>query len=161
MKPWASCIVAITSMMLLAGSAPPLQVSRTMCKPAEVALFSCPIGRHIVSVCGAGSTATYRFGLPGHVQVEAANGLFATRGYSGGGETQIAFERRGYSYVVYDRLVRTGFGEDGHHDPEQSSGVLVLKGTKIAADRHCSGTNDHGIDSTRPKRLPQGRFVER
>jgi hypothetical protein len=58
--------------------------------------------------------------------------------YSGGGETQIAFARNGFDYVVYSRVVRTGFGPEGRHDPQDQAGVFVKKGGRTISDRRCT-----------------------
>jgi hypothetical protein len=147
--------------LLLLGAASPRAATGHMCRAAEAPVFACPIGRKLVSVCAGRGSATYRFGARGRPEVQISGGRRAQRSYSGGGETQIAFARGGYRYVVYDRLVRTGFGRDGRHDPQASSGVLVLKGAKVTADLRCTGNGAHTIDRARAAVLPEGPFTER
>ncbi len=111
----------------------------SLCRAKEAQTFSCPVGRKIVSICGEGAGAIYRFGRPGRVEMEARGPTTAQIGYSGGGEAQVAFAGQGYSYVVYDRTVRTRFTPDGRHDPAFSQGLLVVKGAHVVADRPCRG----------------------
>lgn len=153
--------VALPLLVLAGGARPPAPAAQTLCKPKEVPLFTCTISGKVASVCAAPRSATYRFGRPGRVELEVAGGRRAQRGYSGGGETQVTFDRAGWRYVVYDRTVRTGFGSDGRHDPEMTSGVLVLKDGKIIADRRCTGGGDDAIDAAGGAVLPEGPFTER
>jgi hypothetical protein len=76
---------------------------------------------------------------------------YATVGYSGGGEAQVQFDTDGLRYVVYSRMVRTGFGSDALHFPKDYLGVAIYRGHKLVADRRCSdapiaGGKDHWID---------------
>lgn len=95
--------------------------------------------------------AQYRFGpasgapelvLP---QGEGSGAQWATAPYSGGGEAQALFTNGETRYVVYSRVVRTGFDEGGNN-PEFSDGVMVLRGGEIAADISCSGEADPSLD---------------
>ena len=139
------------------GEAVEARNAPSLCSRGEKRLFSCGIGRKLVSVCSrSDGTATYRFGRPGHVQMRAGNLRFAQRAYSGGGEQQIWFENNGYRYVVYERLVRTAFGQDGRHDPQASAGLLVQQGGKTLSDRQCRGVIASGAASL----IPRDVFVE-
>ena len=155
---WLKIAVAAAALPLLAGgSAPPSPT--TLCTASEKPLFSCPIGRKLVSVCAGSGKPVYRFGAPGRVELTSTNLSTASVGYSGGGETQIAATNGAYRYIVYDRTVRTGFGEDGLHHPEFDSGLIVRRGARTLSSRACSaepvlGTAKAGV-------LPPGAFVDR
>ena len=135
----------------------------SMCKPGEVAVFACPIGRKVVAVCmGTGAsanTAAYRFGTPGRVELEARDLTHASRGYSGGGETQISLARGDYRYTLYDNMTRTGFGADGRNDSQMTTGLIVQRGGKTLSDRRCGGAETVML-SQAAARLPPGEFVE-
>lgn len=124
-------------------------------------MFACPIGSKLVSICGRAGGAVYRFGRPARVELEAGGLRFAERAFSGGGETQVSFEREGSRYIVYDRLVRTAFGGDGRHDAQASAGVLVRKAGKTILDAQCVGSSGGGMDSALAKYIPPGHFIER
>lgn len=51
--------------------APPVPASAGLCRATEPVLFSCPLGRKLVPVCGTGKDATYRFGRRGAVEMTA------------------------------------------------------------------------------------------
>lgn len=62
----------------------------SLCRAPETVLFTCAVRTKTVSVCGKGqSGAVYRFGRPGHIELEATDLHFAYTGFSGGGEEQI------------------------------------------------------------------------
>ena len=122
----------------------------SLCRAGEPQTFSCPVGRKLVSICGEGVRAVYRFGRPGRVELEARGPTTAQVGYSGGGETQAAFANHGYTYVVYDRTVRTRVTADGRHDPAFTQGLLVVKAGRVLADRPC------GADATLTSRGVEG-----
>lgn len=154
-----SVLVALTTVGATKPSLPPSRAS--LCRGQEAPLFSCPIGRKVVSVCRSAGGAAYRFGRPGRVELDIGGGRLAQRGYSGGGETQIVFARGAHRYVVYDRVVRTSFGSGGRHDPQQSSGVLVTRNGKVAANLSCTGSGDYAIHSGQAAGLPKGPFTQR
>ena len=72
--------------------------------------------------------------------LEAYGLNYAKVQFSGGGETQIQFEIKRYRYIIYDSLVRTGFGPDGHNDSKITTGLLVLKSNRTIANLLCNGT---------------------
>ncbi len=150
----------------------------SLCNLSEVPLFQCAIGAKQLAIC-AGDVSSqgvvqYRYGAPGKLelvypaapQTGAASLKWAMTGYSGGGETQVSFDRSGVEYVVYSRMTRTGFGKDGHNDPKDELGVAVLKGDHLVSDRRCGvakieGGHSDWIDEQRTMRLlPKGEFVD-
>lgn len=137
--PLGALALAFATVGFAAGAAQARTPAASLCRAGEPQTFSCPVGRKLVSICGEGAGAVYRFGRPGRVELEAKNPTTAQIGYSGGGETQAAFANQGYTYVVYDRTVRTRFTPDGRHDPAFTQGLLVVKNGRVLADRRCGG----------------------
>ena len=133
----------------------------TLCKGLEVELFTCPIRNKVASVCGLpNGSSVYRFGRLGHVELEARGLHRADTGYSGGGEDQINLQVRDYTYIIYAKTVRTGFGPDGHNDPQFTSGVVVQKDGGLISSLRCGGTGDQTIDPLSTRFMPAGKFIE-
>ena len=78
--------------------------------------------------------------------------------YSGGGEEHITFSNGGYDYVVFSRLVRTSFEDDGRHDPQASAGVVASKNRQVVGRRACTAPADATIDARTYGLLPQGVY---
>ena len=118
----------------------------SLCAVGEQVIFSCGMGRKMVSVCGGRATAPhaqYRYGAPGNIELAfpgpGQSGLsYAREMYSGGGALQIRFSNGGYDYAVYSRTVRTGFGRDGHNNPRFSDGVMVRRNGRLISNRACT-----------------------
>ncbi len=140
------------------GWAPAAAAEPSMCAAGQTPLFTCAVGHKIVSICGVGGRATYYYGVPGKVEMSSQALSFAERAYSGGGETQISFRNGAYSYVVYDKTVRTSFSSDAHNDPDFSSGLVVEKGGKVLSAKTCA--SDATISAEAGKVIPAGSFVE-
>ena len=128
-----------------------------LCEAGETPFFSCEIGAKRVSVCSGGSGAVYRYGTPGKVELTSRSLTFANQGYSGGGESQLTATNDDYTYTVYDRTVRTSFGEGGN-DPEFSSGLIVARGGRVISSKMCKG--ESSVDADAERALPAGSFVE-
>jgi hypothetical protein len=108
------------------------------CAAGEQPVFSCKFkdGKQ-VAVCGiAPGQAEYRFGGAGKPELVLTGGLNAYQMYSGGGESQLAFDNGDTRYIVFSRMVRTGFGEDGNM-PAISDGVVVERAGKFESIRTC------------------------
>ena len=91
------------------------RIHQAACKPDETPIFTCTFadGKR-VAVCGAGEwLGHYRFG-GATPEIELAGGKYANAMYSGGGEDQIAFDNGDTRYIVFSRMVRTGFDENGN-----------------------------------------------
>lgn len=110
------------------------------CSEDEQVLFHCRVGaRARLALCiqdppTPGSPVRYRIegfdldgtsgtrtGLLDHDRVR-----LSSVGYAGGGEARIRFAMGGTVYTGFDRTVRTGFGPEGHHDPEFTAGVIAV-----------------------------------
>ncbi len=158
----STCILAMllgTLSITGAASARPASqpAGHSLCMAGETRIFSCPLGAKQVSVCGAGKQAVYRYGRPGKIELVSRSMTLAEQGYSGGGETQIQVTNNGYSYILFDRTVRTGFGPDGRHDPAFSSGLLVRRGGRILSSKRCG--NDASIPSLARQFMPTGNEI--
>lgn len=114
----------------------------SQCTDAESVLFSCRIGKNVVSVCasqlsaGAGQVQ-YRFG-PEHsptVNLPRAGSDWRNRvsagvlTFAGGGGAYLGFNNGPYRYVVYTAIGQ-GWGE--------KAGVSVKKNGKLVRNLQCS-----------------------
>ena len=156
----AALLLAAGLMPSVGYTAPrPSHSAASLCMISEETVFSCPIGKKIASVCGHDASAVYRFGKPGHVELEARGLSFAERTFSGGGESQISFDNKGYRYIVFDSLVRTSFGADGQHDAQAKTGLIIQRSDKTVSNVKCGGSAEAAIGSSAAKYMPTGVFV--
>jgi len=117
------------------------------CAAGETPIFSCKFadGKRL-AVCGtAPGKADYRFGGEGKPELVLSGGRNAYAMYSGGGESQLAFDNGDTRYIVFSRMVRTGFGEEGNM-PAISDGVVVERAGKFAAIRICDDPDLRPVD---------------
>lgn len=155
----AMAIAAISAPTPMVGK-PKAMASTSLCTPGEAVLFSCPIGNKLVSVCGQSpGRSIYRFGRPGRIELQATNLRRASTGFSGGGEGQIYFERKSYRYILFDKTVRTGFGPDGRHDPQFSSGLLVMRSGRLVSSGSCGGSGEAIGSAAVADYMPEGDYV--
>ena len=150
----------------LAAQAPTPRGS--LCAVGDQVIFSCGIGRKMVSVCGRrtpaqGPIAQYRYGAPGNIELAfpgpGQSGLsYAREMYSGGGALQIRFATGGYDYAVYSRTVRTGFGRSGRNNPQFSDGVMVRHNGRLISNRSC--TTRVGGDAQPEDFMPEGTMLD-
>ena len=143
-----------------------------LCAAEEFVVFQCAAGRKRVAICAGRSRsgqqyAQYRFGTPERIELiypttldEGAGAMsWARTGYSGGGEMQVRFASRGHEYLVYSRVVRTGFGPDGHFDPRFESGVMVVRGNRLVSDVACEEPPDPWVHEEGAEQfIPEGEF---
>jgi hypothetical protein len=124
------------------------QATTVACAAGETPIFSCKFadGKR-VAVCGiAPGKAEYRFGGEGKPELVLNGGRNAYAMYSGGGESQLAFDDGDDTrYIVFSRMVRTGFGEEGNM-PAISDGVVVERAGKFAAIRICDDPDLRPVD---------------
>lgn len=102
---------------------------------SEQAVFTCTVGDRTAVVAQRGRTLVYRSLRRGKLELEILGGRSAREGFSGGGELQAIFESGPWTYVVYERTVRTSF--TGANDPDFEAGVAVLRGGRVISRRHC------------------------
>ena len=132
--------------------------ARSLCRAPETVLFTCDVGTKVVSICGQEqSGAVYRFGRPGHVELEATDLHRAERGESGGGDDQVYADTPTHRYIIYPQFVRTGFGDDGLHYPKFTSGLLVQSGGRTVLSREC--TLPVTFDPITRTLVPEGEYV--
>ena len=158
------CVAVIASLLRTIPAGPALASpppATSLCVGGEKALFSCPIRGKVVSVCGiSNGKSVYRFGRPGRIELQSHDLHKAEQGASGGGEDQINFTANGYRYIVYAQTVRTGFGSDGHNDPDFISGLVVQKDGRKVMAAVCGGGGGQTIDWTADHFMPRGDFVD-
>lgn len=135
------------------------------CAADETPIFACkfPDGKR-VAVCGTKrGKAEYRFGgdTP---ELVLSGGKRAYTMYSGGGEGQIAFDNGDTRYIVFSRIIRTGFDERGNR-PALSDGVIVERAGQFLAIKKCDDPNlvpfDHQAAETflPEAKLPEFQFL--
>lgn len=119
------------------------------------------------ALCGkaeAGNRSiAYRFGDNKEIlETDMANSHFsyAMKGYSGGGETQVQVRKGDDLYLIYDRVVRTGFGADGLNKPEFTSGVAIFHRGAVISNHICQQPFDNPLQLNEiEKYMPKGDFV--
>ncbi len=138
------------------------------CAETEGTIFSCRIrdGR-MIAVCvrrdeQGREFAQYRFGKPDGTPELVWPTSFAERGmqwasvpYSGGGETQLSFARGEIRYVIYSRIVRTGFGEGVPNNPKFEDGAYVYRAERRISDLPCAGQADEPVSVPMAERFAQ------
>ena len=159
----ATALVVALAGRQSAGSAQP-GLAKSLCRTPEPVLFTCDVGSKTVSICGGEQGgAAYRFGRPGRVELEVPDVHRAFEGWSGGGETQVYADTPTHRYVVYDRMVRTGFDDEGHNIPRMTQGLLVQSGGRTLSRRECAqplGREPPAFDQRRLEMLvPEGDYV--
>ena len=80
----------------------------------------------------------YRYGRPGRIELEAPDVRRTYTGWSGGGETQVYADTPTHRYIVYDRMVRTGFDDEGHNLSEMTEGLVVQSEGRTVSNRDCA-----------------------
>jgi hypothetical protein len=116
----------------------PARGEETLCAAAEKVVFSCHVGKKIVSLCrpsDAPHGLTYRFGTPRRVELahpargRDAKGSFYTASgpLYGGGDTTVGFRRGEYEYVVYSRIGRSSGDRAQGGTPEFEDGLVVSR----------------------------------
>lgn len=114
--------------------------AESLCRPPEAVLFTCRVGIKVVSICGQQdrSGAVYRYGRPNRIEIEIPDLHRAQTGWPGGGETQVYADTPTHRYVVYDRMVRTGFDDEGHNRSEMTQGLVVQSGGRMLSSQDCA-----------------------
>lgn len=178
MKASATARAAIFGAALAAHSGTAFAQTRpagSLCHAPEAILFTCQVEAKTVSICGlqqkqregeAGADqagAVYRYGRQGRVEMEAIDLHRAFEGWAGGGETQVYADTPTHRYVVYDRMVRTGFDREGHSLLQMTQGLLVRSGKRTVLNRGCEqpvGAEPPAFDQRRIEALlPAGEYV--
>lgn len=114
---------------------------QSLCQSGESVLYSCPFARGTGSVCMGGGHLHYRFGRPGHVDLDIVNApdwsnvhVEKTTGATRGAyEEHIRFTSGLTHYVVYADQA----GNSWKHPGALSSGIAVFQGGKAVASLAC------------------------
>jgi hypothetical protein len=129
--------VAAASPSAIAPS-PAAEPRSVACAARETPIFSCTSkDKKRVAVCGTKvGTAEYR--VRGDTpELELDGGQYGYTMYSGGGEGQIAFDNGDTRYIVFSRMVRTSWDDEGHNILAMSDGVVVERGGKFLDIKLC------------------------
>lgn len=129
--------MVLTIIAMLAATVAPAEAKTAppTCSTNQTEIFSCTAGRRVVSVCMAGDDRIYRSFSNEALEIQIPGGIPMWFGYSGGGEHQIAFRNGDVDYVVYQRTVRTSFGD--RHDVAVDAGVTVTRKGRTISTVHC------------------------
>lgn len=127
---------------ILARDAEQKWIWAAACAADETPIFTCTFkGGKRVAVCGAAEwNGRYRYG-GSTPEIELNGGQYASVMYSGGGEAQIAFDSGDTRYIVFSRMVRTGFDEDGNNVPAISDGIVIERGGRFLDIKLCDGSD--------------------
>ena len=103
------------------------------------ALRSQPRGARKPSLCHSERKRRRgKFGREGYVELAAIDLHFAQHAFWSGGETQVYADAPTHSYVVYDRMVRTGFDAEGHNRSEMAEGLVVQTEGRTVLSIQCA-----------------------
>lgn len=132
----------------------------TLCSRGDVTLFACPIGTKLVSVCGRGNRAVYRFGKPRRLELQLNGVSLAKTAHSGGGEAQLTAVNKNHRYVIYDKIVRTSFEPNEGNNSRSSTGLLVQRAGRTISDRECGGSVDATISPLASRYTSSGEVTQ-
>lgn len=136
------------------------QAAPTHCASQEKIIFSCSVGKKIVSVCASSlspdrGTLQYRFGPKGAPELLYPNpathpktiAKAGSQPYSGGGASHLRFIKEGYSYIVY-----AGIGKGW-----EKEGLVVEKEGKLVSHFECKNRaiSELGPDFFRKENIPE------
>ncbi len=153
------------------------KVEPSLCKEGEAVIFNCLHKQKIASLCASpglskeSGKVKYRFGMTSKVELEYPRGdndsrelfLFSSTGYSGGSESHIRFVNGRFTYLLYDKMLRTGFlgdpgNPDGTNNPSMSGGIIVQKKGSKASRISCR--NNASISSVAYQALEKEDFQD-
>lgn len=137
----------LPTLLLLCGLSSQVHAA-SLCGPLEKAVFNCPVRGKTLSLCAIGTGGDlklqYRFGpqgkpefqYPSQPQAPAGHFLASRTAYSGGGESRVRFNNGRYGYMLFESMIRTGFGPAGNN-PEITAGVQVRVPGKAPVEIRC------------------------
>lgn len=153
------------------------KASPSLCKEGEAVIFNCLHKQKIASLCASpgfskeSGQVKYRFGADSKIEFEYPHDnnssrelfWFSGAGYSGGSESHIRFVNGRFTYLLYDKMIRTSFpgdpgNPDGTNKPEMSGGVIVLKNGSKATRLLCR--NNVSISSVAYQSLEREDFQD-
>jgi len=121
----------------------------SLCSGHEKIVFSCHVGRKIISLCKAQKAPqdlTYRYGTPGHLELTYPDrninepGKFYTSSNPlfGGEVTSLAFRRGIYEYSIYSKIGRMDSATDQENRiPLFEDGLVISKNGKRLKQQVC------------------------
>ena len=124
--------------------------------PSEHTVFTCRIGDRVAMVVREGSNLAYRSIRRGGLELQIPDGSYAREGFSGGGELQAIFKNGPWTYVVFERTIRTNF--TGPNTPSFEAGVDVLRPGRVVARRRCDDAETQFAEQL--DGAPKAPFVE-
>lgn len=121
-----------------------------MCDKNEAIVFSCHVGKKVVSLCHPSNQThdlTYRYGTPGHVELaypdptKAKSGDFyaSENPLYGGGSSTVAFKLGDYEYRIYSKVGREEGEGNAPEDriPVFEDGLMISKNGKLLKQMVC------------------------
>jgi len=160
--PALSCLATASP----AHASPARAAGENVCRPGETMIFACGIGRKVAALCQgrAGSSSAsvqYRFGLSGKPEFvypedhdSRSNAIsYAFIPSAAGGESQIIFSNRGFTYILYDKMWRTNYGPSGRHDSAFEAGILVQRHNRIISRQICDDHYELHLSSNLAERV--------
>ena len=149
----------------------------SLCKEGEAVIFNCLHKQKIASLCASpgfskeSGQVKYRFGTVSKIEFDYPHDnnssrelfWFSSAGFSGGSESHIRFVNGRFTYLLYDKMIRTSFPGDpgnpyGTNKPEMSGGVIVLKNGSKATRLLCR--NNVSISSVAYQSLERDDFQD-
>jgi len=124
--------------------------------PPERTVFACQIGDRTATVLREGSNLVYRSERRGGVELQLPDGRAAQESFSGGGELQATFRNGPWTYIVYERTIRTNFSGPNH--PRFEAGIDVLRRSRVVSRRHCDDADSQFSEQLAD--VPTGTFIE-
>lgn len=119
-------------------AAPARAAPASLCLAPERTLFACTIGPQKLAVCSGSAAPVLRLGKGTRTTTLARDPRVARRAFSGGGETTVSFRKGDRVFTLYDRTLRTEFGDDGRHAPDSITGLAVTRAEATIADGACN-----------------------
>jgi hypothetical protein len=113
------------------------------CTAQESVLYTCTLGRAVVSVCEGPGAISYRYGPIGKPDLSVSSSgtdgkLHAgvITGGGGGRQDSLRFSNHGYEYIVYSAVAGSLTGTPGL----KTSGLTVMKWPETVSERACGQT---------------------
>lgn len=120
-------------------------------------VFMCLTGTRRIEIDRSDGVLTYRSFKPAGLELQIGDGRHARTSYSGGGELQVSFSNGPWTYVTYERVVRTGFTDT--NDPDFQAGVDVVKSGRTVTRLKCRDQSTQFAENAFAG-LDEGEFVE-
>lgn len=157
-----------------------LSVAYTIALPITSASAATPAGDELLFKCTTGAKGAFLYarkgpdGQPlGPQYVSTSSGKpeftypatpdrtravfgFSRRGFAGGGEYHVTFHNGPYTYIVWDKTTVA----DNQSLPDFKSGVIVLQGGKLVANRRCKDEREAHISTSARTYMKAEPFTE-